>query len=728
EPDTDIFEPPSPEYKRVYERLPLPSADILTQVVRSLPEMLPEPETNPASIFEDKSHIDYAGASFSPAHPITVTQALENLVIEGNHEQASSVLDELLEVGTEIPASSSYEVAALAVIKAQARTETEMNDQVQKFRKWFSLVLPADQSPPRRFRKICDRIMLSPLNSLRLMMEFGLIAAEKGYASRTHPRVTSLISMYGNPDVTIQFIDEVRRRNRSFLERSSASANADIMDRKLHVDIVGVAVRTLANAGRFDHAVQLIPDPGSGFHLTPYTYYFLVNKLEMTQDPRYLPHINFVVQYKSEVRTVDRRTRETTDDGGVLGAAEAKSLLSAEEIHISSFFSSQPPRRVKNNLAHALRALKKGLRAFAPSLRPHPLTIARFMELYLDSGRTRAIPLLRNFALRGTAGAHLYIFAEMLFHARNRNPDLVIQTFVTHFYIVGLPRDDIILRLGAMEHDPETAYIWAATPRRKLYPDPVHAAVVWRALLELTRDERALLDLYAKLLKFADLRSMQSSALHPGIPLLHPPPAWKTGADSSAFTPFIRRICKAFGSDRGALILKHMVDLGIKPNIYSLTELAMEYSRTGDVTRTFALLNQVESALKSWEDADAAEEADGAAADEETVRQRRATQSQLIPRVDQVFYIALIRGFLLSGKIPAARDVERRMSNRYGYVAGKDQYLDELYNDLEAAEGGAKIPHRTVRALSSYPHVFLLTRCSPGSPFFSVQLRVQEAP
>ncbi|KAJ7485361.1 hypothetical protein FB451DRAFT_1027530 [Mycena latifolia] len=700
ETSTDIFEPPSPEYKRVYERLSQPSADILTQVFRSLPEMLPEPETDSMSIFEDKSHIDYAASSFAPALPISSTQSLEILVAERNYEQALRVLDELVEFGTEIPFSYSYEEAAMFAIKTPAHTQAEIEDQVHRFKKWFSLIPTANQSRPRTFRRLRRRIMSTPLTSLRLIMEFGLITAEKGFANTTHHSVIRVVAMYGNPDVTIQFIDELRRRNRTFLEGSSKSANADIMDRKLHVDIVGVAVKALANAGHFDHAVQLLPDPlETTFHLTHYTYSLLIRKLRKTRDARYLPHLKFLEEHKSEARlrndtpapppsperVAKLRANSETE------AARRMEDFTAEDIHLASSFVSRAPQRVRN-LAAALHTLKKGFRSISPSHRPHPLTVVRFFELYLGSGRTRAIPLLRNFVLRGTFGIHSYIFAEMVFHERSRNPDLVIQTFVTHFYLVGVPRDELLKRLDVMERDPETAYIWAAEPLQKLHPSPAVAALVWRALLEVTREERGLTDLYAKLLRFGDLRAERLSALYPGVPLLRPPPRWKTGVDPAAFTPFVRRICQAFGAERGALILKDMLDLGIKPTIHQLTELAMEYSRTGDVAKTFRVLDQ---ARPHGVDPDSN-------VDDEVSPRRSAVRSHLIPRVDQVFYIAIIRGFLLSNQLAAAKEVERRMHERYGHVDGNDPHLDELYEDLMTAERGEEIPLRSVRALLSY--------------------------
>ncbi|KAJ6470061.1 hypothetical protein C8R47DRAFT_989032, partial [Mycena vitilis] len=660
------------------------SVDILTQVHRSLPEMLPEPETNPGNIFENRWNDDYAGISTSSTPPITSTQSLEILVADRDYDEALRVLDALLEVGTEIPFSYAYESAALSAVKAPASDATEMDRQIKTFKKWFSLIPPVDQSRPRTFRRLRAHILLSPLNSLRLTMEFGLIAAEKGYVMQ-HFNATTVVCMYGDPSVTSQFIDELRRRYRIFLERTSKGGDVEYLDNRFRVDVVSVAVRTLARAGRFDHAVQLIPDPlETNFHLSPYTYNFLVHKMEMTKDSRYLPHIRFITQHKQET------TFRSAKDGTSSEAVRQAESFSAEEIFMASSLSeSGPPQRPGHDLAASLRALKKGFRA--PTERPHPLTVVHFIEAYLASGRTRAIPLLRNFVLRRvtpgiTTGSISYIFAEMLFHARCRNPDLVIQTFVTHFFIVGLPRDDLLQRMRAMERNPLTAALWECTPKMKIFPHPVHTAAVWRALLELTTDERALEALYAKLIRFANLRSEQSSAMHPGVPFLTPPPSWKTGVDASAFTPFIRRICSALGTERGGPILQDMIRLGIRPTIHQLTELAMAYSSAGEVRKTLVMLDQLE---KSMEARKALIEAEATA--------HRAIRARLLPPVDSVFYVAVIRGFLLSNRVTAAKDVKKRMDKHFSYESGTSAHIDELEEDLRVAERGMFICFRATR-------------------------------
>ncbi|KAJ7686666.1 hypothetical protein B0H17DRAFT_1136758 [Mycena rosella] len=886
ETGTEIFESPSVEYSRVYERLPKPSADILTQVVRFLPEMLPELETDSASIFEDKSDIDYAASSFSPADPFTSAESLENMVAERHYEQAWRILHELLEFGTEIPFSAVYEEAALAALKVEARTKPEIDNQIQRFKQWFSLIPPADQSPPRKFGRLRARILLSPLISIQLLMEFGLIAAEKGFATNTYSHVIPVVAMYGDPDNTIQFVDEIRLRNRTFLERTCPADTIDRKDRTLHVDIIGVAVRQLARARRFDHAMQLIPDHSveTDFHLSSYTYNFLIHQMKMTQDSRYRPYIESVAEHKSEAQfrslgstnmgkdklalairyladegeldlalgllpnlkeagaalvapTLDvlhARLRGSGDDrylphielvsqlrnaapscatetsesegtqptvdvekdavlGDVIEALtrawcldEAWALMplyhrnntqniwriyrivrsrlkaasnpkyharldkvtrmmqevrsaarrgtaptlegafTAEDYCLASSYPSSDSAAPAATLGAALRALRRGFRSYSHSRRPNALIVVRFMELYLNSGRRRAIPMLRNFVLRTKktkTGHGLYIFAEMLFHTRNRNPELVIHTFSP-------TSSSPVFRATTSSCDSAK---WSTTQSGvSMGGEPSDEAVPVSAPYGI--------DLYAKLLKSLDMRSTLSSQLHPGLPFLDPPPLWKPDLLAFAFTPFMRRISLSFGAERGALILQDMLKLGITPQIYQLTELAMAYSRAGDVTKTFAVMNRVEAALdrrgapEKWDVA----AAESTSADEYAwLRAMRSARKDTIPEVDPVFYRAVIRGFLKKGQLPAARYVQRRMDKRFGYVPGEDPRTDELYEDLGIAEGGDEVPEREPftsvayttgyqthpeKVLPSPPHPFRALTTPPQAKLFHLPL------
>ncbi|KAJ7269947.1 hypothetical protein C8J57DRAFT_1066702, partial [Mycena rebaudengoi] len=685
-----VFETPSSEYP-VYEHPPAPTADVLTLVAK-LPEILPEPETDPASIFEETSHMDYDEISHvdSPASgissttPITSTQSLENLVATHQYDEALRLLDELLQFDSNIPFSPLYEQAALFAVRAPVRTKSEADEQLKTFRKWFSLIPTRDQSPPRRFRKLLHIITFSSLTSLRLLMEFGLITTEKGYGSITLRHVIPVVAMYGDPQTTLQFINELRQRNRSFVEESAKPAEAHAMDRKLHVDTLGAAIRSLARAGLFDHATSLIPDPEtSGVHLTAHTYNLLLQRMKVAGDTRYIPHIQHVMENRARSKRsapqtiADRkyhpaveRIRELRGEI-VLAIRRDPVKLGPEDVQMASLLSPTPPEPIRDNLVVLLRIIKKGLKALTKSQMPHAVNIVRFFELYDAAGRTHAIPLLRRLALRRPISGSLFTYSEMLFHVRNFNPTLAIHTFTQRFYIVGLPRDEIIFQLRIRPLTDKERYLWLGKPvREKFFPLPVHAALVWHALLALTVKDSMLQLLYEKLLDFANLRTGHSSTLHPGIPLLPPPPSWETGTSAYAFTPFVRRIANAFGTERAARILKDMMQLGLKPNIFQLTELAMAYARVGDVPKTFIMLDQVESAIPGWEQA-AADDVDASSAEAEASRRQARSQSgYLIPPVDEVFYVAIARGFLKSDQLNAAREVQRRMSMRYKYEPG----------------------------------------------------------
>ncbi|KAJ7064858.1 hypothetical protein C8F01DRAFT_1128485, partial [Mycena amicta] len=726
--------------KPLYERLPKSAADIVAQVVASLPELLPEPDTDPESIFEDKENADYSGV-VSALAPFTSTEALRALVAATNYDEALEVLDELLEVGVQIPFSHTYELAAIRAVKSEARTAAEVEEQIQVFKKWFSLTPTADPSRPRSLDRLMRHILLSPLNSLQLIVEFGLIAADKGFAPHIHDRVLGFVCTYGDPSRAMDFLEEIYCSWTDAFRR----------------DAVGLVVRTFARAGQFDHAVELVPDPlETSFHLTPYTYNFLLLKMRASGDSRYVPHIDFVSQRKSEAFFRSRGPRLMRKDHlatsiqclvnvGELDMAidlfphlrDAGSDLMMETFELirphlkrttalpEKIFSTKPDQRYavalkalakawrlkealailpayhRNNTNHRtsgynlllnklkaacnpmynpsielvgrlkeqatisarylgknwtsdletsfsgvnlldVRALRRGFRSPAPSQKPSVITIVRFMEDYLSSGHTRAISLLRKDALRTPSSASAYILAELLFHERRHQPIQVIRTFAAYFYIVGLPRDDLLLHLRVWT-DPDASDVWVARPLAKLYPDPAHTAVVWRALLETVEHKSGLEDL---------LGSTPTSSVNRGVPLLGP-------TACAAFTPFLRRMCLAFGSERGLHVLRDMLRLGITPTIPSA--------------------NGARNAVFSHRRSDAREQGkvDGAST---------ARKGSLFPAVDPVLYVAIIRGFLGSSKIPEAKDVIRRMFERFGPSIRENEILQPLLVDVEKAQ------------------------------------------
>ncbi|KAF7316313.1 hypothetical protein MIND_00150000 [Mycena indigotica] len=787
----------------IYQRLPQEAADIAAQVAVSLPELLPEPESDTSAIFEDGDGDDYHGG-VSALAPFTSTEALRVLVSAGDYDIALKVLDELLEVGVDIPLSHTYQLAAINSVKSQARTDADMEEQIRTFKKWFSLIPVVDYSRPNALDRVMRRVLSSSLNSISLVMEFGLLAADKGHAPHISQRVLGFICMYGEPAQAIVFLEEFCQRHASFVGKVDESP----VYAAFRTTALTSAIRTLANAGRFDHAIKLLPAlPRIRFD--PSLYNFLIRKMRAAGGSRYDPLIELVADCKTKashsynpdimppadlsiciqclvdvgqpdmaikllphlggpqselvVKTLDYiQTRSNTSFSSPLNAQDHPQPYPAEDgskdtdqsrrfafvvrklanawlldealailptyhsnnagLHLSIYAlllrklkasfdpkylssieqllrlheqtavaarsgrdwleinmeemptpqlapiptSTQPPHSTFG-MAQSLRGLRKGFHSPTPSRMPSAVSIVQFFHDYLSSGRTQAIRLLRNAAFRTHTGSGIYILAELLFHEGRQEPAEVIKTFATYFFIVGLPRDELLPHLR-VEAESDTN-ISGGLQQAKRHPDPKHTAVVWRALLELAENNAHLETLYRKLLAFARMGMAPAPAVNRGVPLLLPPPAWKTGVSQASFTPFIRRLTLAFGPERGLHVLGDMVKLGISPSIHQLTELAMAYSRGGQVKHTFALLGQAERA-----------------ADAKARSSQGPTKGPTVPGVDLVLYGAVIRGFLSSGQIAAAREVVGRMMQRFGGDIEKNEYIQSLLENVEQAE------------------------------------------
>ncbi|KAF7325939.1 hypothetical protein MKEN_00444800 [Mycena kentingensis (nom. inval.)] len=774
-------------------------------------------------MFEDSSTSDYT-ATIPSSTPFTSTRALQTIVAEGDYTLGREILDALLEVGTTIPHSSVYQAAALAAIQSNV----PIDEQIPLFKKWFTLIPTAVESPGHLFDDLNHSLFLRPAVSLDLIVEFGLIAADKGFAPKVYRRVVDVVCMYGDPDRSVGFLHQMLQRHDSFLT-STSNRRFKTLSASFRRLAVGQGVRSLTNAGWFDHAVQLIPDhPNTSYYLDPLTYTRLQHKMRTTADPRYQPHIDFVAQHKSveqlRITGLSNMPKEDLaiaviclrESGNIAHAAslarrlpgagndleylilnylrprvrpreqhvlkwmkhslrmsnpwdsswanmttpvqlpeeyaeercrvamvalirawclkEALALLPFyyehnwsldQRVYVKllarlqgtadpSFFAAiehvqqlldtarraseerklldtlaadewleraEPPVELsvltptppieltpEGRLAQQIRSIRRDLRNPNPQT-PYPRAIIRFLEEYSASGRTRAIPLLRKFALRSSSISSVYILAEMVLHSHRGHHHRVIRTFLDCFYPAGVPLNDLIriLRAARSYH----SKVWEYNPDRKRHPHTLHCAIIWRTLLRLTRDSSAVHELYYKMLSSANRTTIPAAG--DSFPPLTLPPSRGPGLTASAFTPFIRRMRVAFGMKSAADILKDMNKLGITPTIVQLSEVAMAYSSSGDVKRTMTLLNHVERA----------------AIHKRTlplVEAETSPKRDLVPAVDGVFYGGVIRGFILKGRISAARGVMERAERVLTEEELKNEHFESLRKDLTKAE------------------------------------------
>nr|GAT46842.1 predicted protein [Mycena chlorophos] len=762
----------STEAPSLYDQLSKHDADVVARVATSLPELLPEPETDPGSVFEDKgADSDYRGV-VSVLSPFTSTEALERLVKSGSNDMAVKLLDEILAAGISIPPSHTYQLAVISAIRDPASTPAAFEEQVQLFRRWFSLLPTANESRPSALNAVLHQILYPAVPSLRLVVEFGILAASKGFGPYIKREIVSFVCAFAEPNQAIEFLTELCRQHESFLGDSLSSR---MLATRFRRDATTTAVHVFIRAGRIHHALQLVLDSDDApFQIDSGTTNYLLLKLRELEDPELLPQMEALAKrgsvaalrsaaiHKVDAPTIAHCVRCLVDVGAYEMAVdlfphlrdagsdltmetfeyirapptgtrrsvaeefarydlalrtftqtwcldEALAVLPAlhqantkhgkrayldllsrlkashdskydeglhfvgqlikqlaaqrqastqqlvEPLPTGVFDALASPSPSISELAQILRALKASLRSPSPSHQPTIATLVAFMQHYTSLGRSRAIALLRNYVSASPSARAAYGLAHMLLHQRTGQPAEVIRTYASYFIIAGLPRDELLAYLPPSGS--ESSYF-----PTKQEPWLVHNAAVWHALLELTpvQPYRETDRLYNKMLSFGRYETAPPPTTHHGVPYLDPP--WECAICAGAFTPFIRRLTVAYGAQRGLDILQDMNHLGLDPQIHQLTEVAMAFSREGDVSQTFTLLTLVERAFDAQVDQS----------------QEHNVDDLLYPSVDIVFYAAIIRGLFESGQLDAAKDVVRRLLQRFGTVVYENEIVREL--------------------------------------------------
>ena len=554
-----------------------------------------------SSIFEDvmDDYTEVAGESVTSdvsVCPNNSTQTLARLVNEGNYEEAERARAELVELGVPIPPSRIYEKAAQVVLR-----RSNLQSRLEAFTNWFSLIPEAHLSKPRMFNETRRLIFLAPVTNMILIIRFAIICASKGYAEVVQMQVIPVVMRFTDPEVSAQFLKDFGRANERYWTKFRPT-DAFFMLRRSYATTRGLAIRSLAFAGRLGEAVQLLPEAQANFRLSPYTYDVLLRKLRQKTPKEALDidHIKLVLRLRGYDYGLNDIDSDFIDS-------------QAQYAEMAASLNTCPPEPPGDDLALTLRYLKKAILSYEL---PHPFTFVNFMESYLATGRSRAVTLLRNKALRcNHRSTAVFIFAEMLYYRRQGWHDLVVLTFIDHFYLTGVPRDDVIKRLQHWEKIKVEESGGLSRPNNgvppskgKVWPSAVHCALVWHSLVAHTTGDQPLERLYHKLLQHAHGKpdeqrfDLDSPHYSDASPLL-PPPSWKHKVDRAAFTPFIRRLMFAFGPSRGALLLSDMLKAGIEPSVYHFTELAGHYARTGDLPRAFLVLERMEANLAKPKDA-----------------------------------------------------------------------------------------------------------------------------
>ena len=649
-------------------------------VEKKLPELLPEEHSPDDAIFEVEGQ-EYSAviSAFSQRNsPNSSIDTLSQLIKFRDFNQAYLLLKDIQDLNIVIPLSFEYEVPAQAALR---NGDLHSATQVEQFTAWFSLIPTASDNNFRTFNETCHLIFHAKVTNLPLALAFSKIMASKGYGTMISNTAIPLIMRYSPFEVGLNFLDEFNDANAEYWATHDPKIAAKKSEKFASI-ARGLAVRIMVFADRIDEALSLLPDPENNcFRLTSYTYDVLLRHLKNSKN----------VVHRQQIPMVERlRGQESTT---VFENDTVSPLfVLAEEAEMASNLKTALPVDLTENLVNDLRYMKQAF--LLKDTVPHPFTIVNFMNTYLSTGRTRALELLYNRAVRTSYRVlFTFIFAEMLFYYRLRQYDLIVETFVDHFYLTGIPREQVLNRYNRLSAKrrafdpntrgplpPERCYKFdrrKSLPKGKLWPLSPHCNLVYHALVALTPPGSAIEALYQELLQIIEYGKDTSTTT--AIASVEPLVANSRGRPSSgAFTPFFRRLMQAFGAARGAKILNEMAKHGIKPTIYHYTELASFYAVEGEVQKAFLILDHLEERFKF-----AAQSSTTGSDDQGDFDELETSESSALPAPDLVMYNSLMRGFILSKNLPAATDVAARLKQQHKYRKGEDRFLDDVFRDIE---------------------------------------------
>lgn len=679
-------------------------------IENTLPVLLPKPRDNDTALFEDESFYDYPTLYLPPTSRRTPLEHLTLLIESGQYDEAKRILHEILDLGIPIPPSYIYEKAAQYTLGFPLnprgdRLELEYAQRLEDFSMWFSLIPEYDPKAVHDFAETKKRLFSAAFTQLDIIIQFGLICAAKGHSEVVSGPVLSAVTMYADPLVSMRFFERLENSVQQWVVRDKGEQQS-----KFHVThawsyIRGAGIRGFARAGHLREALSLLPDPYDQNHLSTFTYSYLLKRLEQAGPPY------------AEAATRVKRLREANSSRISMEQASSMSNL------VSAEADALRLETLGDGLVATLKNLKKSLKR--GNRLPHALLIMNFIEEYLDLGRWKALELLRKVAFRsGYASAAKFIFAGMLYNYHHGNYRQVIRQFSHAFYLTGVPREEIVTVLREIEgdsalNDPSPLENWDIQ-LGKLFPNPFHCSIVWHALVALSATPGRVEILYQKLLAFASGQiEDQLPSLLPSyseVTPLVPPPIWINRVAVSSFTPFMRPLMFHGGASRGPKIIREMLHMGLKPDVYHFTELAGFYAYTGDTKQAFFILDRMEAQLAlekaqnpPTQDTDSegkvVEPSHKTSATSEPHSQSAASFGDVssthptsstpatpsnttsIPTPSMILYISLMRNFLHLNNLEAVQEVNRRFLKNFKYVPGMNNYLDRVYEDWNTSAG-----------------------------------------
>lgn len=652
----DVFEESSEDYQKIQDGSIASKPSITELIETQLPPLLPEP-TADCSIFEDtaEEYLEYLSTNAQDHSASVSTGVLVDLVKTEQYTKAYRLLQEMKDLGVDITPSAEFENAAITIFRKQSLLSPE---QIEEFFAWLTLIPTRDASSDCSFAQKWKPVLNAPLTDITLLRRFSLTLVSKGYAHDVAIQNASTIIRHSNAEAVRSFLEDFNLSYRNFCEKHPPDLPED-MPEYIFEWSLGIAIRALAYNNRLSEALDMLPDPNNPRFKLPIDAYDTLsrNALLEAKYRTYIPVINklriVAATTSGNTRTIDLQSK-------------------------SPRVKMADPFDFGKNLALGLRYLKNTVGSSTEI--PHHSTLVNFMNGYLATGRTIALKMLIEKAIRSTFPAtRNFVFAEMLFYRRLKKYDLVIKAFADHFHLSGVPREAVLQRLDFIRHQNlqgkslRRFYDFndgRSLPVGKIWPLAEHCNLIWEALAKTTKNDADLKRLYDELVSFAQTGKdvASNSAIAAADPLV--PTVRRKYVGPAAFTPFLVPLMHAHGPDFGAKILQDMLASRLVPTRYHFSQLAGFYARGGHVEQAFSILDRVEN--KSQFRIDRPPRRTG----------KNVVKRFKVPKYDMVIYTSMIRGFIISRKLGAAEHLVERLDRIYGYSEGEDQHLDAAIADL----------------------------------------------
>jgi len=655
----DVFEENFEDYQRIQDGSTVPKPSIMELIESQLPPLLPEP-TADCSIFEDppEEYLEYPLTTAQDHSASVSTGVLVDLVKTKQYTKAYRLLQEMWDLGVDVPASAKFQQRALAILKQQGLRSSE---QIEEFFAWLTLIPPCDPSSNRSFAQRWRKILNAPLTDIALLRRFSLTLVAKGYARDVATQNFPTIIRHSTAEAVRSFMEEFNSSYCNFCKKHPPDLPEDMPDYIFEWSR-GMAIRALTYTNRLSEALEMLPDPMNPRFKLPIDAYDTLLQNPLLKR-KYRTHIPVIKKLRVVAAMGEGESRDRMID---LQATKFPRAKIAD------------PFDFGKNLALGLRYLKSTIGSSTEI--PHHSTLVNFMNGYLATGRTIALKMLIEKAIRsGFLATRNFVFAEMLFYRRLKRYDLVIRAFADHFHLSGVPREAVLHRIDFMQRQNRQGMNLRrfydfnkgrSIPVGKIWPLAEHYNLVWEALAKTTKNDADLKRLYDELVSFA--RTGKDVASSSAIAAVEPlaPTVRRRYVGAAAFTPFLVPLMHVYGPGFGATILNDMLASRLLPTRYHFSQLAGFYARRGHVEQAFSILDKLENKANfqmnrpSWRTG------------ENFVKKFK------VSRYDMVIYTSMIRGFIISRNVGAAERLVERLHETYGYSQGEDQHLDAAIADL----------------------------------------------